>query len=293
MMDELYEYDDFLFTAILHRAKPTTFTIIKDVFNTLYKIDKHNFSLEYNLDLNQFEDDMKNIFIQQEEILTDDLIHVMCTSLINNTISYFYKLGITINKDISLSYLLDILNAYYSLINVDVDLTSLHIDIINNEEFTTTDTLSELLANYTVITTEQCYELILSVDYSFFDSLKEYYKTLYSIGNKDNEMLNRLLNLNGKYRQTNIVKNGLRDGYEELGIESNIDNMYSSIERQDIGVIPYEVVATMFLSSDTRLNLESSIDKYFNIEALNLSRADEEVINTEIDKLVYEIDKRL
>lgn len=290
---EEYEYDDFLFTALLHKSKPIVFENFKSIISTLYKISNHSFTVDYEIDINEIELKLKNTFIEKEEELGDDLIEVMSKILIKDIVKYFYLYGITISTDIKLSELDSILNSFLILLNVDQDLTSLYVDIIDTDEYNNTESFVEILNSFNVIKDERCYEIILDVHYSFIDTLKEYLLNIQNTKVEDDEMLNRLLTLDGKYRNTEIVKNYLRDGYEDVSIETNIDNMYKYIEKQSIDIIPYEVVATHVLSFDTRLDLENSISKYFNIEILNLQPLEIETINNKIESLVYEIDKRL
>lgn len=296
-MENQYEYDEFITTYFRSLNRDTIYKLYLNIFKNIDILNTSNFFTEEEvLELDLLESELRELVTLHEEMVNDDIINLLVHKIIDFVIRGLYKQGITLTNDIKLSQLDKVIETLVTITHIDVTLTQDILEPLDSDENDVTDAFITYLTDYTELTLTQAHEVVEYVGYSFKEKIKDYLerRKMSKPDTSDFNYLVKLINLDNNYAKTYIVKDFIANGYDDLVLEFNLDDMYNNItkHKNDINKIAYEIVATLFLSSDSRNTLEDSIE-HINIEALSLDPLSERLLKEAIEPLITQLEMRL
>lgn len=296
-MENQYEYDEFITTYLRSLNRDTIYKLYLNIFKNIDILNTSNFFKEEEvIELDLLESELREIVTLHEEMVNDDIINLLVHKLIEFVIRGLYKQGITLSNDVKLSQLDKVLETIVIITNIDSSLTDEILEPLDSDENDVTDAFITYLNTYTDLTLTQAHEVVEYIGYSFKEKIKDYLerRKMSKPDTSDFNYLVKLINLDNNYAKTFIVKDFITDGYEEVILEYNLDDMYNNITKHNkvIIKIAYEIVATLFLSSDSRITLEDSLEQ-INIEALGLDPLSERLLKESIEPLITQLEMRL
>ena len=296
-MENQYEYDEFITTYLRSLNRDTIYKLYLNIFKNIDILNTSNFFKEEEvIELDLLESELREIVTLHEEMVNDDIINLLVHKLIEFVIKGLYKQGITLSNDVKLSQLDKVLETIVIITNIDSALTNEILEPLDSDENDVTDAFITYLNTYTDLTLTQAHEVVEYIGYSFKEKIKDYLerRKMSKPDTSDFNYLVKLINLDNNYAKTFIVKDFITDGYEEVILEYNLDDMYNNITKHNkvIIKIAYEIVATLFLSSDSRITLEDSLEQ-INIEALGLDPMSERMLKETIEPLITQLEMRL
>lgn len=298
-MDNTYEYDEFLTTYLTSLRRDTILRLYLNIFANINKLNHTTFFKEDQvIELDVLELEIREIITKYEESSNDDTINLIINKIISYVIKELYKHSITLNNDIRLSDLDKVLETLVIILNLDpelVDSVVSELETEANEDVTMA--FVSILTSYTDLTLTSCLDVVEHVGYDFKETIIDYLekKKVMRADTSDYNFIVKLINLDSDYGKTYIIKDYIKDGYEDTSIEFSIDEMYENITKykNNKNLIAHEIAATLFLANDTRNSLFDSLEKYINFESLGYDNVFLTELRVVIDKLLEELEMRL
>lgn len=298
-MENTYEYDEFLTTYLTSLKRDFILNLYLNIFSNIDKLNNNVFFKDDQvIELDVLELELREIITKHEEGSNDDIINLIINRIITFIVKELYKHSITLSNDIKLSELDKVIETLLTILNIDPDLAQTIIDEFNNELVDdVTASFINVVIDYTDLTLTQAVEVVEHVGFDFKETLIKYLekKKIMKADNSEYSYIVKLINLDSDYGKTHIIKDFIREGYEDVSIEYNLDEMYSNIPKykSNSNLVAHEIAATLFLSSDTRNNLTDSLEKYINFESLGYTGIYLNEIKSVIDKLIIELEMRI
>jgi hypothetical protein len=298
-MEDIYNIDNFLNNYLINTNNVYNLNIKKEIFyivNNLNNIvDNENI-----LSLSTLELELLDIITNKDEEndVKKDLIDL---NIKNTLIEYFKNYNITLNNDITLHEIKELLKAWYAL-NIIEDDTINFIEHLTTSGNDVIENFSTILSYYSNLNYHEVYLIIEDVDEDIVDNLLERLKNI--------KLLNNELTLNkddiDKIFKLNIVDDNFKDSYivnyfMQRGnvISLDKDFLYNSINIRNIDVvnIPYEIVAFYYLyvDGDILFNIDKDqiIDTIVEYLFLNNKIKDEIQVNINMKKITNSLISKL
>ena len=298
-MENQYEYDEFVTTYIRSLNRDVIYKLYLNIFKNINTLNTSNlFTEDEVIDIDGLESELRELITLHEESVNDDITNILVYKIIDFCVRGLYIQSITLSKNIKLSQLDKVIETIVTITNIDRDLTDEIIDPLANDENDVTDAFVSYLNNYTDITYAESHEIVEDVGYDFKVKIKDYLerRKMSKPDTSDFSYLVKLINLDNNYAKTFIVKDFIHNGYEDMILDYNLDDMYNNISKyrvnKDITKMAYEIVATLFLSSDSRNTLEDSLEQ-INIEAIDIDPLAERQLKELMEPLVTQLEMRL
>lgn len=298
-MENTYEYDEFLTTYLTSLKRDFILRLYLNIFSNIDKLNNTTFFKEDQvIELDILELEIREIITKHEEGSNDDIINLIINKIVSYVVKELYKHSISLNTDIKLSDLDKVLETLVTILNIDPSLAQTVIEELNSELVDdVTMAFINIVVDYTDLTLTQAVEVVEHVGFDFKETLIDYLekKKMMRADNSEYNYIVKLINLDSDYGKTHIIKDFIKDGYEDTSIEYNLDDMYNNISKykSNSNLIAHEIAAVLFLSSDTRNSLSDSLEKYINFESLGYTGIYLNEIKTVIEKLIGELEIRL
>lgn len=257
---EKYEIDKSISVYMLQYMNQDVNKNIVKLFNIINDINNVP-DLDITLDLAELESVIISIITTEDELSTNMNLNIK-NNIVEYVSGFLQNLGITIIKDdINYTSLVDILEGVYTLYTLDIDNMQYMVSMYDiSEDVLEQDTIllfSNLLSNYTTMSTLSLYEIIDNVSTDIISNLVEYYilkieeytKEL----NKEIEVkVNKLIKVEPTVTETFYYKDMMTNGYTEQTLQDSLDTLFNSINNHGdniVFIIP-EILITIYMSTD-------------------------------------------
>jgi len=292
-----YEIQDYLDSYLREALIANKYVMYRRLFNLLFNLNttiKNNNHIEL--------DDLQGEMIDTITVYEDDTdsvnlhLEVVFTKAMK---TYIGRYGIIISDDATLSDYEAILLGYYNLINPDpnmIEYIQMQLEDIEYEDNLLK--LASILSMNSTKSVTSVYEVLDDVREDIFILLATYFSNMLDVNGEpltDNtiDIVLALTKADPGFNNTFILKDVIINGYRAVGIDMLLTDLYSNINKHtnDYNLIPYEIVATLYIANDTKDDMLSGYLEKFNMEALVFmqNESGKEVINAAVEMLINKI----
>lgn len=257
------------------------FDIICNIFNTIEELDKTNlFNKEF-----KFQDlylNLSNIISLDEEYTISYISDTITVEITNAIIEYLQYNGIKLDTELRpIIYLFElesIISAFNIVCNLNSDISKELLNNIKNglqstEESNIDIVNTFILEEYTNIDESDLYCLIEDVSDSFINKLQLI--LVESITKDDTtddiaiSKLHKLIDKNNLFSNTIAAKLVYNCNFKNYQAEDNINRLLKSINKNNINMLPFEIVSYLYLSSNfDTIDIDSFINTYLPNETI-------------------------
>lgn len=275
---DVYSLDSVITDFLQDNLDPDVLNIIYSIIEVLYKLSEVQMPYA-KYDVYELESKIINMLTSDETFDKNDLAISIALTVQTEAFDYLDNLGLTLDRELTYSQLLDILSGLYLVVNIDPSNTDSILRVLDSadtEEYQFL--LSSILSDYTEMDQQVLYEHIDLVEDDF---LIELYAFLSNKGkNFTNDISDQLVEdieriyhieplAGGTYFMMDIVNNG----YEYVNLVDNLDKLYFNISKHCKPVvnttnIAIEIIVTLFMSTDSRSNMESSYKELVQLDVV-------------------------
>lgn len=271
---------------------------VLSIFRTIDNINKIPL-LDINIDTSELEAVLTDLISREDEFSSDDLRSNIDNVLKMYFLKYLDVIGIIINKDIFFYVIDDIYSALFTILTIEYDFIPDIISRLRTTEDDDSFMLSNLLSEYTTISSLELYELIDDVKDEFIDYLIKYLTQLSFTKNTqlDSDLRNdieKLLVIDHNFGLSPFVNMCMNTEYTYPKLEDNLNTMYNNLNKiqNNIEIIPYEVVSVLFMSFDSRINMLDYFKEDIDLTHIDTIKDDTillENVTNKIDELIRKI----
>ena len=297
---EKYEIDKSISVYMLQYMNHDVYKNIVKLFNIINDINNIP-DLDVTIELSELESSIVSIITTEDELSSNMNLNIK-NIIIKYVSTCLQDLGITIIKDdVTYTTLLDILEGIYTLYTLDNDNMQYILTMYDvSEDVLEQDTIllfSNLLSNYTTMSTLSIYELIDNVSTDIISNLVNY--CILKIEENTKELnkeidvkVNKLIKVEPYVTETFYYKDMMANGYTEQTLQESLDTLFNSINKHGdnvAGIIP-EILITIYMSTDNSGDIMLEFNNKIDLtlaDNLNASR-----INT-IKELLSEVATKL
>lgn len=287
-MEDTYELDSFLVSTLERLFQHQAAYIIESI-ETVNKLNELP-NLELDIDTLNLESELLDMFYNVEGDL-DSLKDTTELKLKEAFDNYLIEIGIDFEY-MSFHDYKELFNALYTIYTIDVSTSEYFINIVNAEYTNEEEQIVDILTEFANISTIDLMESIQEVKSNFLDDLRYYFNRLEFLKNDDideevQEVVVRLLKTNELFANSKIVIEALNHGYIKMPFKYNREKLYNNLYsmQNNIHLVPYEIVATILLSSDVidnlaeffRENVDLTLVPYLENNTTLYTYVDEEV----------------
>lgn len=298
MQEDNYELDEVVLSTIENYFPKEKAESILNIIDTCYRISNIQ-DLNYNLNIVELESTLIDLINENDAISRDELADLLDRKLKIEFLNYFKLLGITLSEDILFRELLDLFNSVEAICNLDEDAVREVMDMLENDTDDNTELFCNLLEEYSNLSYVTMYELIEDVDEDLIINFKDRFNFKSFINNPNvNEniinIISKLKEVDANFMFTKFINSCIKDGLDFNKIRYNEDTLYNNLEKLNgnMNMIPYEIVSTLALSSDTK----DTIYEYFkeniyleNIDWIGEDNSKHIVIDNLVKELSYKV----
>lgn len=294
MENEKYELDDVLEAYIKEHFPQERGEKIIEIIETIDELNDLG-TLDIAFDLQELESQCVEI-INTNTDKDYDVVVDLLTEKFRDTFRYYLStIGFTIVDDVTFKQLNYIFEVIQTIITLDPDATEEAYNIINNQEQATVETVCGLLDAYSPLSYLDLYSIIEDVDDDFLDALKERYEYVIFRANPDvddklKQIIEDITKVDHNFLATRIVNKIIQEGLPYTTFNNNVKLLYNNLEelKDNMNMVPYEIVATFALSSDTKEGILEHFKEDLNLESVSWI-GEEQAKHTLITNLVQEI----
>lgn len=297
---EKYEIDKSISMYMLQYMNQEVYKNIVKLFNIINDINNIP-DLDVTIDLSELESSIVSIITTEDELSSNMNLNIK-NIIIEYVSTCLQDLGITIIKDdVTYTTLLDILEGIYTLYTLDNDNMRYIVTMYDvSEDVLEQDTIllfSNLLSNYTTMSTLSIYELIDNVSTDIISNLVNY--CILKIEENTKELnknidvkVNKLIKVEPYVTETFYYKDMMANGYTEQTLQESLDTLFNSINKHGdnvAGIIP-EILITIYMSTDNSGDIMLEFNN--KIDLTLADNLDTSRINT-IKELLIEVSTKL
>ena len=287
MEEEVYELDSNIDSLLVNLFTSNKYRLIKDIIEVLDNLNKLGNS-DVSFDLNQLESDIEDIMYEKEEEGVDSLRDYVDITIQDRLVSYLSDIGIILVADnINYTIIRDIFSSVYTIFTIEDDLIPGVLEILDSENSDVIELIAELLSEYVGSTKLDLYEAIDEVGDFLISEFKEQLNLRLFYLNKEvddevKELIIKLISVDSSFTNTRIVNSAIQGEYDIVPFNINRNSMYHSLElyKENEFMIPYEIVATLYMSSDTKSNLAESYSSEIDLDLISYLHNDNIKHNT-------------
>lgn len=257
---EKYEIDKSISVYMLQYMNHDVYKNIVKLFNIINDINNIP-DLDVTIDLSELESSIVSIITTEDELSSNMNLNIK--NIIVEYISTLLQgLGITIIKDdVNFTSLVDILEGIYTLYTLDNDNMEYMVSMYDvSEDVLEQDTIllfSNLLSNYTTMSTLSVYELIENVSTDIISNLVNYYilkieEHTKELNKEIDTKVNKLIKIVPDVTETFYYKDMMANGYTEQTLQDSLDVLFNSINNHgdNVAAIIPEILITIYMSTD-------------------------------------------
>lgn len=256
-----YQLDSYTVEYLQNTIKSGKIECILNTFNTIFKLNEQPL-INITIDTSDLESDLADLIAKEDMYDRDNFIDNIEELIKSNFLKYLQQIGIFLTEDPFFYVIEDIYNALYTALNLDHDLIGDTLEILKTDEEEEM-ILSNLLVDYSTLTSMVLYEIIDDVTDEFLENLITYYSQLKFLRNPDIDAdlkndIEVLLSKDNLFGISPFVNMCINKGYEYVNLEENLTTMYNNLNKMSrprSKGLAYEIVAVLYLSSDSRLNM--------------------------------------
>lgn len=287
-----YELDDIVYDFLINNTNKEKLKLYLGVINNINLLNELP-NLDATTDLN----DLENIFINiiQEDMDTNAKVTLIANAIKSLAINYIEAIGITLTderEDIYFYHLVNILYGLYNIFNTNVTGAEFIIDVLRDDNNDHEVNVAELLAEYTSINKMEYIELIDDVQDNFVNYCIQYFNNIIrsydpALDDETNNGIKRLLKVDAKFSNTDVVKDMLRLGLKPNLLANSLNNLYFNLNNyeNEPSMVTYEVVATLFLCDDSEQHMEEFLTEEINLDLVDYIGNNVELKNKLLDEV--------
>lgn len=257
---EKYEIDKSISVYMLQYMNQEVNKNIVKLFNIINDINNVP-DLDITLDLAELESVIISIITTEDELSTNMNLNIK-NAIVEYVSGFLQNLGITIIKDdINYTSLVDILEGVHTLYTLDIDNMRYMVSMYDiSEDVLEQDTIllfSNLLSNYTTMSTLSLYEIIDNVSTDIISNLVEYYilkmeEHTKELNKEIDVKVNKLIKVEPDVTETFYYKDMMANGYTEQTLQDSLDTLFNSINNHgdNVAIIIPEILITIYMSTD-------------------------------------------
>lgn len=257
-MEETYELDSFL-VSTLELLFQRQATYIVEVIQTVNKL-KELPELELDITTLDLETELLDMFYNTEDHMDNlkDQTELKIKEAFDN---YLKTIGIDFEYMSFYNYK-EIFSTIYTIYDLDIEAAEYFVNILNAEYTNDEEHTVDILSEFCNISQIELMELVEEVNPNYVDDLRYYFNRKSFLQNEDvdeevQEIVTRLISTNELFANSKIVIEALNHGYIKMPFEYNREKLYNNLYsmQDNVHLVPYEIAATILLSSDTNDNL--------------------------------------
>lgn len=287
-----YELDDIVYDFLINNTNKEKLKLYLGVINNINLLNELP-NLDATTDLN----DLENIFINiiQEDMDTNAKVTLIANAIKSLAINYIEAIGITLTderEDIYFYHLVNILYGLYNIFNTNVTGAEFIIDVLRDDNNDHEVNVAELLAEYTSINKMEYIELIDDVQDNFVNYCIQYFNNIIrsydpALDDETNNGIKRLLKVDAKFSNTDVVKDMLRLGLKPNLLANSLNNLYFNLNNyeNEPSMVAYEVTATLFLCDDSEQHMEEFLTEEINLDLVDYIGNNVELKNKLLDEV--------
>jgi hypothetical protein len=274
METEKFELDEVLLNYLIEYMPEERRNQVLQIFDILDELnDLGTFNIAF--DLEALEAECVDIIESNSDQPYDIIIDMLTVKFKYTFIDYLSVVGFTMDEDINFSQLKEMFNTIQIILTLDSESVDEAYTIITNQEQEPIEMICNLLDTYSPFTYLDFFNIIENVDDSLIDNLKDRFELIIFRNNPEideniKKIIERITNVDHNYYSTRIVNQAIQEGLSYDTIENNLKTLYSNLEilKNNVNMVPYEIVATFALSSDTRDNIFENFKENINLESI-------------------------
>lgn len=275
MENEKFELDEILAEYLNEYMPIERKNQILEIISTLDELnDLGTFNISF--DLEELETECINIIEENSNQPYDVIIDMITVKLKDTFLDYLNAIGFTMDEDVTFSQIKEMFNTIEIILTLDVEAVDEAYSIITNQEQEPVEMICNLLDNYSPLTYLDFFNMVSEVDESLIDNLKDRFELIMFRNNPEideniKRIIERIGNVDHNYYSTRIVNQAIQEGIAYDTIENNLKVLYSNLEilKNNVNMVPFEIVATFALSSDTRDNIFECFKENVNLESIS------------------------
>lgn len=275
MENEKFELDEILMGYLIEHMPEERRNNILETIEVLDELNDLG-TFEIAFDLEELETECLNIIDTNTNQDYDVIIDMITVKFKDTFIGYLDAIGINVNDDISFTNIKDMFNVIQTILTLDDDNVDEAYNIISNQEQEPIESMCNLFDNYSVLSYIDFFNIIEDIDESLIDNLKERFEYVLFRSNPDidnniKDIIEKIGQVDHNYFSTRIVNQAIQEGIIYDVIDNNIKTLYSNLEilKNNVNMVPYEIVATFALSSDTKSNIFDHFKEEVNLESIS------------------------
>lgn len=275
MENEKFELDEILMGYLIEHMPEERRNNILETIEILDELNDLG-TFEIAFDLEELETECINIIDTNTNQDYDVIIDMITVKFKDTFIGYLDAIGINVNDDISFTNIKDMFNVIQTILTLDDDNVDEAYTIITNQEQDPIESMCNLFDNYSVLSYIDFFNIIEDIDESLIDNLKERFEYVLFRSNPDIDnniktIIEKIGKVDHNYFSTRIVNQAIQEGIIYDVIDNNIKTLYSNLEilKNNVNMVPYEIVATFALSSDTKSNIFDHFKEEVNLESIS------------------------
>lgn len=275
MENEKFKLDEILYNYLIEYMPEERRNQILEIIDVLDELnDLGTFNIAF--DLEELEAECITIIEENSDQPYDIIIDMLTVKFKFTFIDYLSAIGFTMDDDITFTQIKEMFNTIEIILTLDAEAVDEAYTIITNQEQEPVEMICNLLDNYSPLSYLDFFNIIENVDESLIDNLKDRFELIIFRNNPEiDENIKKIIEKIGKvdhnYYSTRIVNQAIQEGISYDTIEDNLKTLYSNLEilKNNTSMVPFEIVATFALSSDTRDNIFECFKEYVNLESIS------------------------
>lgn len=275
MENEKFELDEILMGYLIEHMPEERRNNILETIEILDELNDLG-TFEIAFDLEELETECINIIDTNTNQDYDVIIDMITVKFKDTFIGYLDAIGVNVNDDISFTNIKDMFNVIQTILTLDDDNVDEAYSIITNQDQDPIESMCNLFDNYSVLSYIDFFNIIEDIDESLIDNLKERFEYVLFRSNPDIDnniktIIEKIGKVDHNYFSTRIVNQAIQEGIIYDVIDNNIKTLYSNLEilKNNVNMVPYEIVATFALSSDTKSNIFDHFKEEVNLESIS------------------------
>lgn len=247
------------------------------LFSNLNKLN-NELTNNVDIDIENLEETLLMLFRTTED--TDNVMLGIDSILKDELLPYLQLYGIYFNQDedIPLYLILDIVDMLVYLYSLDVTIIPQHIELLTvSMEDDNITTFLKLFKYYSNREITSLYMLFLHIDDIFYKQYIELFNknleaSTIEIDQLTLDIINGLNSIDERFSNTKIIRYISKYGYIPTTFDKLKDNLYRDISSPDITSyddIVFEIIAVLYLATDTRGKKIELTDDVINISWTN------------------------
>lgn len=274
MENDKFELDEVLEGYLIEYMPEERRNQILEIINTLDELnDLGTFNISF--DLEALEAECIDIIESNSDQPYDIIIDMLTVKFKYTFIDFLSAIGFTMDEDINFSQIKEMFNTIEIILTLDSEAVDEAYTILTNQEQEPVEVICNLLDNYSPFSYLDFFNIIENVDDSLIDNLKDRFELIIFRNNPEideniKKIIERITNVDHNYYSTRIVNQAIQEGLSYDTIENNLKTLYSNLEilKNNVNMVPFEIVATFALSSDTRDNIFENFKEHVNLESI-------------------------